>query len=100
MNPAGIVNIKIIRNTDDKIAGVAYMTDAEVTSLLSDIDDDDWPDDADENDDWQKDFGGRVWHPQVFPVDQESIADGETVWLGEYTLSEGDRILLNIHYPA
>lgn len=37
-------------------------------------------------------FGGRVWHPLVYPVDQESIADGEIVWLGEYTLSEGDRI--------
>lgn len=92
MNPAGTINIKIIRNTDDNIASVSYMSDAEVTSLLSDMDDDDWSDDADENNDWQKTFGGRVWHPLVFPVDQENIADGEIVWLDEYTLSEGDRI--------
>lgn len=52
MNPAGTVNIKIIRNADNKITGVAYMTDAEVTSLLSDMDDDDdWLDDTDDIDD-------------------------------------------------
>lgn len=35
---------------------------------------------------------GRVWHPQVIPVDLETMAEGEIVWLGEYTLSHGDRI--------
>lgn len=35
---------------------------------------------------------GRIWYPQMVPVDVESMADGEIIWLGEYTLSEGDRI--------
>lgn len=37
MNPAGTVNIKVIRDADDKITGVAYMTEAEVTELLKDM---------------------------------------------------------------
>ncbi len=32
-NPAGTVNIKIIRDADNKITSVAYMTEAEVTQL-------------------------------------------------------------------
>lgn len=36
MNPAGTVNIKIIRAEDGKITGAAYMTEAEVEELLSD----------------------------------------------------------------
>lgn len=34
MNPKGRINIKIIRNENDEITGVAYMTDAEVAKLL------------------------------------------------------------------
>ncbi len=83
-NPAGTVNIKIIRDADNKITSVAYMTEAEVTELLEDMSDDD--------DDGQESAGGRVWHPEVVPVNCETMADGETIWLGEYTLSEGDRI--------
>ena len=45
----------------------------------------------------QKDFKGRVWHPLVFPIDQENIADGEIVWLDEYILSEGDRIWYSVY---
>ncbi|NCE64181.1 hypothetical protein D1159_06165 [Pseudoflavonifractor sp. 524-17] len=41
MNPAGTVNIKIIRDTDNKIVSAAYMTEAEVTELLEDMSDDD-----------------------------------------------------------
>ena len=41
MNPAGTVNIKVIRDADDKITGVAYMTEAEVTELLKDMNDPD-----------------------------------------------------------
>lgn len=37
MNPKGTVNVKIIRDSDDKITGAACMTDAEVMSLLGDI---------------------------------------------------------------
>ena len=38
-NPAGTVNIKIIRDAENRITGVAYMTDAEVTELLEDMED-------------------------------------------------------------
>lgn len=41
MNPAGTVNIKVIRDANDKITGVAYMTEAEVTELLKDMNDPD-----------------------------------------------------------
>ncbi|MBD5154104.1 MAG: hypothetical protein HDT15_03245 [Oscillibacter sp.] len=37
MNPAGTVNIKIIRNENNEITGVDYMTDAEVEDLLKDM---------------------------------------------------------------
>lgn len=88
MNPKGTVNIKITRDADNKITSVAYMTEAEVTELLEDMSDDDA--------DWQKSVGGKVWHPQVVPVNYETMADGEIAWLGEYTLSEGDRIWYDI----
>lgn len=87
LNPAGTVNIKIVRGTDNKIKGVAYMTEAEVTALLTDMSDDD---------DWQETADGRIWHPQVIPVDCKVVKAGEVVWLGEYTLSEGDRIWYNV----
>lgn len=103
LNPAGCVNIRIIRDADDKISGVSYMTDAEAARLFEDDageeditgDDADGADveEADENsDDWKEAAGGRTWYPQVIPVDFGSIKDGDVVWLGEYTLSEGDRI--------
>ena len=41
MNPSGTVNIKIIRDANDRITGVAYMTEAEVTELLGDMGDPD-----------------------------------------------------------
>jgi len=34
MNPEGTVNIKIIRDADNKITGVTYMTEIEVAELL------------------------------------------------------------------
>ncbi len=37
INPAGTVNIKIIRDANNKITSVAYMTEAEVTELLDDM---------------------------------------------------------------
>lgn len=88
MNPAGTVNIKITRDADDNITGVAYMTEAEVTELLEDM--------SDGEDDWQKTAGGRIWYPQIIPVNYETMADGEIIWLGEYTLSEGDRIWYDV----
>lgn len=64
------------------------MTEAEVTELLEDI--------SDDEDDWQKTARGRIWHPQVIPVNYETMADGEIIWLGEYTLSKGDRIWYDV----
>ena len=88
MNPKGTVNVKIVRNADNKITSVTYMTEAEVTELLEDMSDDD--------EDWQKTAGGRIWYPQIIPVNYETMADGEIIWLGEYTLSEGDRIWYDV----
>ncbi len=39
MNPKGTVNIKIVRDVENKITGVSYMTEAEVMELLGDMDD-------------------------------------------------------------
>ena len=41
MNPKGTVNIKIVRDTNNKITDVAYMTEAEVIELLGDADEPD-----------------------------------------------------------
>lgn len=38
VNPAGTVNVKIIRNEDDEIAGAAHMTEEEVTGLFGEGD--------------------------------------------------------------
>ncbi len=88
MNPKGTINIKITRDMDNKITGIAYMTEAEVTELLEDMSDDD--------DDWTETVAGKVWYPRIIPVNYETMADKEIVWLGEYTLSEGDRIWYNV----
>lgn len=37
MNPKGTINIKMIRSEENEITGVAYMTEAEVTELLGDM---------------------------------------------------------------
>ena len=41
MNPAGTVNIKILRGEDGKITGVSYMDEVEVTELLGSMNDPD-----------------------------------------------------------
>ena len=73
MNPKGTVNIKIVRDTESKITGVAYMTEAEVIELLGDMDDPDYKTGV-----------------EIIPVDFKTVAAGETIFLGEYTLSDGD----------
>lgn len=88
INPKGTVNIKVTRNKDGKIKKVSYMTEKEVEELLGDMSDDD--------DLEQETAGGRIWHPQVLPVNYKTMGDGEIVWLGEYTLSEGDRIWYDV----
>lgn len=79
MNPKGTVNIKIVRDVENKITGVSYMTEAEVIELLGDMDD---PDDE--------------TGVAIIPVDLKTVAAGETIFLGEYTLSAGDEILYDI----
>ena len=79
MNPKGTVNIKIVRDAENKITGVSHMTDAEVIELLGDMDD---PDDK--------------TGVAIIPVDFKAVAAEETVFLGEYTLSDGDEILYDI----
>ena len=79
MNPAGTVNIKIVRNQNNEITGVAYMTEAEVTELLGDMLD---PDD-----------GADL---EIIPVHLKTVSAGENISLGEYTLSEGDKIWYDI----
>ncbi|MEY8268597.1 M56 family metallopeptidase [Lachnospiraceae bacterium 64-25] len=79
MNPKGTVNIKIVRDAKNKITGVSYMTEAEVIELLRDMDD---PDDK--------------TGVAIIPIDFKTVAAGETIFLGEYTLSDGDEILYDI----
>ncbi len=81
MNPAGTVNIKILRDADNKITGVAYMSKAEIEELFGDMEDDDEE---------------EAPAPKVIPVDLKSVTNGTVVWLGEYTLSEGDKIRYDI----
>ena len=82
MNPKGTVNIKIVRNEKNEITGVAYMTEAEVTELFGDMEDTD-------NEDDDTDV-------KIIPVDFKTIAAGETVFLGEYTFSDGDKIWYDV----
>lgn len=93
MNPKGSVNIKILRDADNQITGVAYLTQAEVTELFGDMSGggDGWDDN-----DWQETAGGEIWRPQVIPIDLKTIEAGETIFLGEYTLSDGDKIWYDI----
>ncbi len=75
-NPNGTVHIKIVRDAENKITNVSYMTEAEVTELLQDMDD---PDQV-----------------ERIPVDFRTVAAGEAIFLGEYALSVGDEILYDI----
>lgn len=78
MNPKGTVNVKIVRNEKNEITGAVYMSEAEVTELLGELDE---PDDEDDVE---------------IPVEYKTIAAGETIFLGRYTLSDGDKIRYNI----
>ncbi len=80
MNPEGTVNIRILRNDENEITGVAYMTEEEVAELLGERGEDS-DDEAD---------------AETIPVDLDTIAAGESVCLGEYTLAFGDRIRYDI----
>lgn len=73
MNPNGTVNVKVIRSEEGAIERVAYMTQAELDELFGD---DDW-DDSEEI---------------SIPVDLAAVGGGETVWLGTYSLAQGDQV--------
>lgn len=80
MNPEGAVDIKIVRDEENKITGIAYMTEEEVTELFGDMEEPEEKEDV-----------------EIIPVDFESISAGEDILLGEYTLLEGDGIRYDIY---
>lgn len=94
INPKGTVNIKIIRNEENQITDVACLTEAETAALLSDMDGSDEEDWDDEQEDpetaWDSGRAASV------PVEIESLEAGARVFLGEYRLSEGDRIRYDV----
>lgn len=99
LNPKGSVNIKIIRDENNKITSVAYMTEAEVAELLNDmqdddeedLDDDDWEDledmDCENNGDDFKDINCKDnWKDmeensgvKIIPVNYKRIAAGRNI---------------------
>ena len=71
MNPEGTVNIRIVRDKSGKITGVAELTREEIKDSFG-ID--------------QKEI----------PVELDSVKGGEYIWLGTYTLSEGDTVSYDV----
>ena len=71
-NPAGTVNIKILRNADNEITGVAYLTEKEIAEL----------------------FEGGDEH--VVKVNIDKVGNGEYVWLGTFELDEGDMVYYDV----
>ncbi len=85
MNPKGTVNVKILRDSSDRITGAAYMTEAEAKKLLGNINDDE---DQEEE---------TVWTGATdIPITIASVKSGETVWLGTYIFAEGDQVFYNV----
>lgn len=81
MNPKGTAAVKVTRNADGSIKNVGYLTETEIEELFGD--------------DWEEDDGDDS-EAAYIPVDLKTAAAGETVFLGEYTLSEGDKIWYDI----
>ena len=71
MNPEGTANIKIVRDKSGKITGVAELTREEIKEL----------------------FGIDL---KEIPVELDSVKGGEYIWLGTYTLSEGDTVSYDV----
>ncbi len=91
LNPKGTVNIKILRNADNKITGAAYLTDAEVETLLEDMDDYD-------EEDWEDTQAVTIPDGQTItiPIQIPRVQDGEYIFLGTYSLDRGDLITYNL----
>lgn len=83
MNPLGVLDIKVKRDPDGRIRSVEGMTEAEVAELFGDWKDPEVGLDGD----------GPV---VVVPVDRDSLRKNTWCWLGEFTLSEGDRIRYDV----
>ena len=83
MNPLGALDIKVKRDPDGGIQSVERMTEAEVTEMFGDWND---PENGLDGD------GTAV----VLPVDWDSLRENTWCWLGEFTLSEGDRIQYDV----
>lgn len=83
MNPLGSLDIKVKRDPDGRIRSVEELTEAEVAELFGDWSD---PEDGLDGD------GPAV----VVPVDWDSLRKNTWCWLGEFTLSEGDRIRYDV----
>ncbi len=71
MNPEGTVNIRIVRDKSGKITGVAELTREEIKEL----------------------FGIDL---KEIPVELDSVKGGEYIWLGTYTLNEGDTVSYDV----
>lgn len=71
MNPKGTANIKIVRDKSGKITGVTELTREEIKAL----------------------FGIDL---KEIPVELDSVKDGEYIWLGTYTMNEGDTVNYDI----
>lgn len=81
MNPQGLLDLKVERDADGRIQSVREMDAAEVTELFGDL-----------NAPEEEPDGISV----TIPIDKTSMR-GDSWWhLGEYTLSQGDRI----HYDV
>ena len=81
MNPKGTAAVKVTRNADGSIKSVGYLTESEIKELFGDDFEEDGWDDSE---------------AACIPVDVKTVAAGESVFLGEYTLSEGDKIWYDI----
>lgn len=78
VNPKGTVNIQIRRDNNGKILGVSTLTQEEADLYLST---------RDEEEEMETEPGTTT-----IPVNAPAVRDGETIWLGTYTLADGDRV--------
>ena len=81
MNPHGLLDIKVERNADGGIQSIREMDAVEVAELFGDL-----------NDPEEEPDGISV----TIPIDKTSLQGGSWWHLGEYTLSEGDRIQYDV----
>ncbi len=85
INQKGVINIRVIRNAQNQITGVAYLTQAEAEELFGEEDIEDLLDE-------EENPLGNASMEVTIPLNVKTLPAGETVCLGEYPLSEGDRI--------